>query len=222
MFLQVQTESSEVARRVLAIHHCGRRDGHEDPRRLLAAQTVRPGTPSEGRILRLEPNIWSPLPSAAESASGRRFSYRCTEPAGGLRCSDRPRWERGSGSTPGSTGSSGRLGVREGVRWSASCCADGRRSSGWPRNVQGGGRTGAGLVEGWSIECHLRKREKMDFRLAWNVICNPFYFCKVCIFEWNILTFTQPVLLLLPKTNPNNWNKIRLSWSTKIIKTEIK
>lgn len=30
VFLQVQTESSEVARGVLAVHHCGRRDGHED------------------------------------------------------------------------------------------------------------------------------------------------------------------------------------------------
>ncbi len=122
MFLQVQTESSEVARRVLAVHHCGTRRTRR-PRRLLAAQTGRPGTPSEGRILRLEPNIWSPLPFTA-IASGRRFSYRCTEPAGGLRCSDRSRWERGSGSTPGSTGSSGRpgyakasVGQRHVCRW---------------------------------------------------------------------------------------------------------
>ncbi len=166
MFLQVQTESSEVARRVLAVHHCGRRDGHED---LVTCSQLK----QAALVHRVKGVfcVWSPTfgPHSLQQLNRPQvggFLIDALNQLVAYAVLISSRWERGSGSTPGSTGSSGRPGVREGVRWPASCCADGRRSSGWPSNVQGGGRTGAGLVEGWSVECHLRKREKMDFRLA--------------------------------------------------------
>lgn len=39
--LQIQSKSSEVARRVLAVDHCGRRDGHED---LIACSKLKQAT----------------------------------------------------------------------------------------------------------------------------------------------------------------------------------